>query len=233
MTRGKQESILLVAPDLEDLKGFIEPLNTDGFWFRSPVEDGWERVWIDYRPIQQELRRLVQAWFDSGPNVAKLLSADPVLAREAHRFRAELFPTETGRAKLTYLTAPEKMDPGEPLTVALGLFLDFLLNPFNERLGGPCALCGKYYVKKTERKKTVYCSERCGHRVTSRLANKKRRDREHKQQLKFAERWTVKWLDAKTTKPWKEWVSSRAPIKKHWLTRAVRKGELVVPVKHI
>jgi hypothetical protein len=231
MTKSKQESILLFAPDLEDLKGFIEPLNTDGFWYRSPVEGGRERVWIDYRPVRRELRRLIQAWFDSGPNVAKLLSADPVLAREARRFRAELFPTETGRAKLMYLTAPEKMDPAEPLATALGLFLDFLLNPFNEQLGGPCAHCGKYYVKKTERKRTVYCSERCGHRVTSRLANKDRRDREHKEQLELAKRWTMKWLDVKTALPWKDWVSNRTHIKKHWLTRAVKRGELVEPVK--
>jgi hypothetical protein len=230
MARRKQ-SILLFAPDLEELKGFTEPLNTEFFWFRSPAKGGSERVLIDYRPVQKELRRLVRAWFDSGPNVIKLLESDPILAREARRFRAQLIPTSAGHAKLDYLTAPEKMNPAEPLATALGLFLDFLLNPFNERLGGPCAYCGKYYVKKTERKKTVYCSERCGHRVTSRLANKERRDREHNEQLELAKRWTLKWLNAKTATPWKEWVSRRTRIKKHWLTRAVRNGELVEPVK--
>jgi endogenous inhibitor of DNA gyrase (YacG/DUF329 family) len=231
MARRKQESILLFAPDLEELKGFAEPLNTEFFWFRSPVKGGSERVLIDYRPVQKELRRLVQAWFDSGPNLIKLFNSDPIVAREAQRFRAHMIPTSTGRAKLDYLTAPEKMNPAEPLAIALGLFLDFLLNPFNERLGGPCANCGKYYVKKTKRKKTVYCSERCGHRVTSRLANKERREREHNEQLDLAKRWSMKWSNTRTAKPWKEWVSKRTHIKKHWLTRAVRNGELVEPVK--
>lgn len=230
MTKRKQNSILLFAPDLEELKDFTEPLNTEYFWFRSPVKGGSERVLKDYRPVQKELRRLVQAWFDSGPNVQKLLNEDPVLAREAQRFRAHLIPTNTGHAKLDYLTAPEKMNPAEPLATALGLFIDFLLNPFNERLGGPCACCGKYYVKKTERKKTVYCSKTCGHRLTSCVANQARRDREHQKQLKLAMQWTVRWLNAKTAVPWKEWVSKRTHLTKHWLTRAVRNEELVEPI---
>jgi hypothetical protein len=142
-----------------------------------------------------------------------------------------LTTTHEPAAELGYLTAPEKTNPAEPLAIARGLFLDFLLIPFNERLGGPCACCGKYYVKKTERKKTVYCSERCGHRLTSRVSNQARRDRAHQKQLELAERSKARWSNMKTATPWKEWVSNRTHIKKHWLTRAVRNGELAEPIK--
>jgi hypothetical protein len=179
------------------------------------------------------MRRLVRAWFDSGPNVSNLLDADPMVDLATRNSRPYFIPTKSGTARLAYLTVPEYLPQVKPLEIALGHFIQFLLNPYNEKLGGPCKHCGSYYVKKTERKKTVYCSERCGHRLTSRLANRERRDREHKKQLKLAEQWTAKWLNAKTARPWKEWVSNGINIKKHWLTRAVRNGEIAEPVKPI
>jgi hypothetical protein len=230
MAKSKQESVLLFGPEPEDLEGFVKNLNRDYYWHESPLKRG-QKVLKDFRPVKRELRRLVQAWFDSGPNVRKLLDRDPVLAREAYSLRAELFPTTTGHAKLTYLTAPEKMNPFEPLANALGHFLDFLLNPDNERLGGPCTYCGDYFLRKNTKKKTAFCPGKCGSRFASRLANKTRRDHEHEKQLKLAKQWVQRWLNARTAMPWKEWVSNRAHIKKHWLTLAVKNQELVEPVK--
>ena len=166
-----------------------------------------------------------------GQDVNKLFDANPMLDQAARNFQPHFIPTKGGTAKLAYL-APEYLPDVAPLEIALGLFLPFLLNPYNRKLGGPCKNCGKYYLRETERNKSVYCSKRCGHRLTSSLANTARRDREHQRQLKLAEQWTQKWLNTKTTDPWKKWVSGRSPIKKHWLTRAVNKGELVEPVKH-
>ena len=140
-------------------------------------------------------------------------------------------PTNGGTAQLAYLTVPEFLPGTKPLETALGHFIQFLLNPYNEKLAGPCKGCGNYYVKKTERKKTVYCSERCGHRLTSRLANKKRRDRDHKRRIELAKRWAAKWSNEKTADSWKEWVSKKTGITKHWLTRAVRKKDIKEPVK--
>jgi hypothetical protein len=151
----------------------------------------------------------------------------------AGNFQTYFIPTKSGTAQLASLTVPEYLPGVKPLEIALGHFIQFLLNPYNGKLGGPCDYCGSYYVKKTERKKTVYCSERCGHRRASGLANRERRDREHKIQIELAAQWTAKWLNAKTAKPWKEWVSNESHIKKHWLTRAVRNGEIAEPVKPI
>jgi hypothetical protein len=38
-------------------------------------------------------------------------------------------------------------------------------------------------------------------------------------------------VGTETPKRWKEWVSRYAGVSKNWLTRAVKKGELVVPIK--
>ena len=181
--------------------------------------------------MNKELRSLVQAWFDSGPNVAKLFKENPVLARITLIGRAAITPTRGGRAQLVYVDGPNTcLSPGDPLDIALGLFFLFLLNPFNEKLGGPCKLCGKYYVKKTKRQK-VYCSKRCGLMQTSKSAVMKRRQAEHRDKLATAKLLSEKWSKTKTRKSWKEWVSDHTQISRHWLTRAVNSGELYEPVK--
>jgi hypothetical protein len=163
--------------------------------------------------------------------VNKLFDADPMLDRAARSFQPYSIPVKGGNLKLAFLTAPEYLPGVAPLEIALGLFLPFLLNPYNEKLGGPCKNCGSYYLKESKRKKHVYCSKRCGHRLTARLANKARREREHKKLLKLAKVWMERWREDFSEVPWKEWVSGRTLIKKHWLTLAVRNGEIVEPVK--
>jgi len=233
MEKTKLKPILASAPGMETLNQFVRLLNTTDYWGASLIQ-GKQKIGGDYRPIQAEMRRLVRAWFDSGPNVSKLLDANPMVNRATRDTTPYFIPTKSGNAQLAYLTTPEFSPGSKPLEIALGHFIQFLLNPYNERLGGPCKCCGSYYVKKTERRKTVYCSERCGHRLTSRLANGERRDRDHKKRLKLAEQLTAKWLNTKTAKSWKEWVPNEdARITKHWLTRAVRNGEIVEPVKPI
>jgi hypothetical protein len=209
---------------------FADSLNTKFFYLPFPVKSGLQRIKGDYQPVQRELHRLVQAWFDSGPNVSKLLEANPILARAALRFHAHLIPTKSGRAKLTYTPNPEGMAPGDPLEIALGLFLNFLLNPYNEKLGGPCKHCGKYYVKKTKRQ-VVYCSKQCGLKHTSQTAIRKYRLQERKEMLEKAKWYLARWTKTKTSKDWKEWVYRETRISKNFLTRAVRNGELIEPVK--
>jgi hypothetical protein len=224
------ESVLLFEPDLEELGWFVDNLNRELSWFQEPIEGG-KLVPVDLRDSRAELRRLVQSWRDAGHDVGKVLNSNPVLAKAARRIRAQLLPMQNGKARLTYLTVPPDMDPASATSIAISHFLQFLLRPFNERLGGPCSNCGRYYVKKTNRQTSVYCSEECGHRLTSRIANKAKRDKEHSEQLKRVRLWIGKWRETRTNKPWKDWVSARTHVKKHWLTRAVKAGELVEPVK--
>lgn len=123
--------------------------------------------------------------------------------------------------------------PGEEaLSIALGLFLSFLLNPYNDHLSGPCAYCRKYYVRKTKRQK-VYCSETCGKRNTARKTNRNRRKREHLENLEIAKRSALQWEVTKTKDDWKEWVSNRTLLSKNWLTRAVKNKELLEPIKRV
>lgn len=229
-TSRKQDSVLLLAPDIETLRGFVKALNTEFFHLPIPVKGVWLRHKGDYRPVERELRRLVQAWFDSGPNVAKLFSDDPVIAQAALQCRAHLIATKTGRAQVLCTPVPENMRPGEPLEIAMGLFFGFLINPLNERLGGPCKHCGKYYVKKTKRQ-VVYCSQRCGLKHTSQSVLRKQRQQERQARLKAAERSAARWANSKTSNDWKSWVSKETTISKNFLTRAVQYGELIEPAK--
>lgn len=230
-TLEKKESVFLNAPTLNTLKMFANALNTSTFTFLAPTKDGWQKVQGDYRDVNRELRRLVQAWFDSGPNVEKLWSEDPTLARLPHLVSAYMIPTKGSRAYLTYLDGPDTgLSPGDPVEIAVGQFFLFLLNPYNEKLGGPCRHCEKYYVKKTERQ-TVYCSQRCGRKHTSKISVQQQREQEHLRTIEKANKYLAKWASTNTHKGWKEWVSDNALISQHWLSRYVGKGELVMPAK--
>lgn len=212
---------------------FVGALNTDSFVFISPGQNGWRKKQGDFHDVKRELRRLVQAWFDSGPNVQKLWSEDPQLTRLSHIVRAYMLPTHGGRVQLTYMDGPDTdLSPGDPIEIALGLFFLFLLNPFNERLGGPCKGCEKYYVKKTKRQ-IKYCSQTCGRKHTSKLSIRQQRQKEHSRKIGQAKQCLTKWASTNTRKGWKEWVSDNTLISKHWLSRCAGKGELVVPVQTI
>jgi hypothetical protein len=230
--KPKHDSILIGAPDADSLEGFVYALNTDFFRMPVPSERGLVNALIDYRPVRDELRNLVKAWVDSGPNTSKLFSTDPVLATAAHHTRAFLIPTSTRVAKVMLLTAPENM-PVETRTIAIGLFLSFLIDPRNNQLAGPCASCGRYFVNKTSRRKRLFCSVRCGHKLTSRKANEERRKREHEEQLELVNRLILEWQNNKTRLPWKAWVANRRIVSKTWLTRAVNRGEIIAPAKNV
>ncbi len=232
MKRSTSGSVLLITPDLEGLRRFVEPLNTEFFRFPVPTASGWQGVLKDYRPTQRELRRLVEAWRSSGPNVEKLLQSDSVLAKAAQKFSAGLIPTKGPTARLFYLPVSESLDPADPTTTALGLFLDFLLNPFNTQLGGPCLKCGKYFVKENRRHR-VYCSKRCGLRHTALEVNRKRRADDHAAKLRIVRDSILRWTRSRTQMDWKDWVLLETRISKNWLTRRLKSGELSEPVKEV
>lgn len=133
-------------------------------------------------------------------------------------------------ARLFYLTAPESMNPIDPVTIAIGLFLDFLLNPLNTRLGGPCLNCGKYFVKENDQHR-VYCSRHCGLRHTALAVNRRRRAREHDERLQIARKSAAEWAKSRSQVHCKEWVSGHTGISKNWLTRRLKSGELSEPVR--
>lgn len=229
MKQPRPESVLFLPPDLEALKRYIVPLNTEFTSLPVPGDGGWKIIRKDYRPAQRELRRLVQAWFDSGPNVKRLFDSEPTLTEAARHFQASIVATDGPTARLIYLTVPESTPIG-PRSIALGLFLDFLLSPFNTRLGGPCAHCNQYFIKKNRRQK-VYCSQRCGLRHTALTVNRNRRAKEHREMLEKAQESIARWAKSRVRADWKNSVSKDTMISKNWLTRRVKDGELVEPVR--
>lgn len=206
---GKLKSVLFAQPD--DLKSTCYLLNS-----------------VEPAELCAELRRLVKAWQESGPNLAKMLDADKVLARRAKLGRTHLVPTKTGKGHLLWQPIPPDFNPLSWKDHALAHFLDLVINPQWYKLGGPCARCGRYYVKKTARQKT-YCSRKCGSAFTANVIIRKEREKEHTRKLLRAQIAADSWRIARTRLPWKQWVSLKTKLTVKWLTRAANKGQLREP----
>jgi hypothetical protein len=209
---GRRKDVLIGQP--EDLESICFLLNSV-----EPLE------------LCAELRRLVDVWLKSGPNLAKMLKEDPVLEARATHGRTLLVPTEAGRGYLLWLPAPHRFNPIRWKHQALAHFMNLIVNPQWDMLGGPCQRCQKYYAKKTVRQKTC-CSRRCGSASTAAATTRKRREAERVQKLRLAQEAADKWITFATARLWKVWVSDQTKITIKWLTRACNKGELRVPIRH-
>lgn len=220
----------------------------------------WEQVFGPESALVQErrfeetpplLRKLVQAWQESGPDPTKFSfyqqrkmweaeawqGPDPTNFYQGKMWadvvaywktvRTQLVRAPGGGAGVFMNNGP---DP-DPYKEALRLFIELLLNPDCDKLAGPCPRCGNYYICRSARNK-VYCSRSCGTRTTALAATRKRRDEEHADKLLRAAEGAREWTTARTKKEWKPWVSGRHPdITAKFLTRAVNNGELKPPTK--
>ncbi|WP_162601496.1 hypothetical protein [Occallatibacter savannae] len=212
------------------LESFVRTLNTD---FSLPAEmkkRSPDADWVDYNRARDQLREFVAAWLRSGPNTIKLFDADPSLRSAAWNAQAHLIPTATGLVRVSIATVVQGAGPLDFKAMATRQFLYFLIDPENYRLAGPCANCEHYFINNTERRR-VYCSARCGHRLSSKLFNEDRRKRDRKDRLAQVERESQLWLKDKTRLTWREWIINKTTLKKNWLTRAVNNGEISEPIK--
>jgi hypothetical protein len=234
MKRTTMNSTRQVRPkrdkDLRDLEAVVAYLNLSevpipvfgpGFTFQKL------RTW-NFTPFKQALRKLVKEWQDSGPNMELLIERNPSLWEKIKRVTIELKSTSTGGVRVEPGAIPqEKSLPRFDLLVH-AFFLLLIMNPYWNRLGGPCARCDNYYVKKTNRQK-VYCSKHCGLMETSINANRKRRSRLHIEKVEKARIVIAKWETTRTKRNWKTWVSEKTGFTINWLTRAVARGDLHEP----
>ncbi len=117
-----------------------------------------------------------------------------------------------------------------PERYAALLFHVGTLNPEWDKLAGPCARCGNYYIKKRA-SQDVYCSRRCGNAATAVTRTRERTHSERKGKLRRAKTAIRKWRSVKTQQDWKSWVARTTKIDPRFLTRAVNKGDLVPPKK--
>ena len=166
-----------------------------------------------------ELRTIVKQWLDSGPNLSKLFGADPNLWAESQRaFHPSLIATKSGNAKMRLLDnagAPGVMASHGKIGIrfhAMVLFNTLILNPLWQKLAGPCARCGDFYIKKRASQK-VYCSRRCGNAATATIRTRERLEGERKDKLNRAKAVIFNWnsLKNRNSLDWKQWLAEHEP----------------------
>jgi hypothetical protein len=201
--------------------------------------------------LKENLRQLVQAWQESGPNLEKMMWGSHKHLRDylgALCGRAFWMPTTGGRAMLfpnpdykrlegligqdrVFRQKPDGTWMLNPEAEAWKEFGFFTLNPHCEELAGPCARCGNYYVKKRATQK-VYCSRRCGNSATAVVRTRSRLKTEHKDKLNRAKSAIREWnaLKAPSALDWKEWFGKRVPdVSPKFVTRWVNQNKLPRP----
>ena len=178
-----------------------------------------------HEAIRSELRKLVKIWQESGPNLYKMLSANRGLAEQTRKWKTEFWPSESGGGVL--YPSPDNVNfvQFNAKDHALFYFMTIVVNPHWHRLGGPCARCGNYYIKRTARQK-VYCSRRCGEIKTALIAIQRKRREEYLAKVRRAQQAIDKWGTARRRTDCKAWVSQQTKLTKKWLTRAANNGDL-------
>jgi hypothetical protein len=179
------------------------------------------------------LRQYVEAWIDSGPDLVVFVERNPELwAAVQHQWNSEppeLYPIPSGAIVLW-----REAKSGRPERDATQLFIALITNSIRHKLGGPCARCRSYYVRRTARNPKVYCSRDCGVRSTAIAATKRQRVADQAKKLQRANRLIQKWNSDPTKEDWKVWVSGQdRDLTKHWLTRAANRGDLKAPLRRI
>jgi hypothetical protein len=220
-------------PRIAELLLIVDALNGKQLFYAGPREQ-----FADYdrmlRETPSELRELVDAWLASGPNLDKFRQNHPKMWAGVSRYW-QITPTQLVSADSTGGGAAIALgsEPGRnPYEEALRFFVWLITNPECDRLAGPCARCGAYYIRIRRSAQNKYCSRSCGTRATAFAATRKRRDEEHADKLLRAAEGAREWTTARTKKEWKPWVSGRHPgITVKFLTRAVNNGELKSPTK--
>jgi len=193
----------------------------------------------------EALIRLIERLKEYGGNLKKMTNDDPGLAKAMTEACVALWtPDSTGGAHLvlqqsTKIQAlspmPKTQEEAEERAelIAALLFYVGTLNPEWDKLAGPCARCGNYYIKKRAGQK-VYCSRRCGNASTAvvRTAAKVKAERDEK--MVRAKALIREWnsLKGRSGLVWKEWLRKQEPsITDKFVTRRVNTGELREPKK--
>lgn len=210
-----------LEPVVSVLNGPISP-KTMRFW------DGDEYRIRDNSVAQLELRRLVDQWHASGPNLVKLLKENEQLRSAVDSGRTFLMPTRTGRAFLSWEPAPRSKDRDLNMEFAVYHFVSLIVNPECDLLGLPCVRCGKYFVKKN-RRQTKYCSKVCGSRMTGAESQRNKRRADRAERIQTAQTAIEQWKSSGSKREWKAFVSMKTKFTLHWLTRAARSGSLTAP----
>jgi hypothetical protein len=223
-------SIVMPIEARFQLKSLLHFLNFDTR--RVPVwlsDSEWEWNTVDISEFRMELRRIIGDWDKADRNLFKLYERRPDLRLRFSEGHTILVPTLAGKAQLAWFAYPKGLKTASTADAAMMRFTELLVNPLSEMLGGPCPRCDLYYIKHSKRQK-VYCERRCGAATTAVSAARSKREADHAEKLQTAQRAMTKWGSIRRrNEGWKLWVSRSTGYTLTWLTRAVNRGELLVP----
>lgn len=173
---------------------------------------------------EKELRRLVDRWMKSGPNLKKMLKGERELVAQAQLVRTSVHFSSSARGHVECFLPLGESERLSPRQEASRDFLMFVTNPLCESLGGPCPRCESYYLKRTKRQK-VYCKRSCSSGRTALSATRRRREREQAEKIRRAQD-ALEQLDGRKRIHWKKWVSIETGYHVRWISRAANKGLL-------
>jgi hypothetical protein len=213
----------------EELRQVVNVLNCAEIFEEVVNEEEFGDYETTLRNTPPILRDIVQRWQMSGPDPVKFHRDNPSTWVDADSYLKAnppgLWCMRSGGVGLIQSPFPGRT----PYEKALRFFLMLITNPAWKKLGGPCAACGEYYIRRTARNST-YCKRSCATRTTAIRATRKKRDNERTEKVQKATRFIQEWRSARTKLDWKHWVARRDPeLTLHWLTRAVNNGDLIAP----
>ena len=229
MKLASRGSSLITELTKEDLNIVVRVLNGEPVFtaqWRNYLPPGLRER--DFAVLRLELQELVTAWKRSGPNLTKMLDANKELSKKVEKGKTLLVTSYSGRAQLMWRPDPAPLPERTVLDHAAVLFVNLVINPYWESLGGPCRRCDKYYVKKTVRQES-YCSRRCGAAITALEVTRGRRQAQQKQDLEVAQKAIDAWQEQRSATDWKRWTSLETKLTLSFLTRAVNRGLLQPP----
>lgn len=213
----------------QNLRELVKALNKTQVKVTTANDRGNPHVHrLELFPQQVELRRLVEKWMKSGPNLRKMFKDEPELARRAKHGRTTFWPTGTGRGYLDWEAYPSETGPESTNDLALCDFMTLITNPDWELLGGPCIRCGTFYRKRA-RRPTKYCSRKCSSKETATSSTKAWRQKQQAEKIRRAQESIDEWCKVKRREACKNWVSRKTGITDRWLTRADHNGKINLP----
>lgn len=195
---------------------------------RAGSSDKPRTVQLRLLKSQKDLRRLVNEWMASGPDLIELFKRNRELEFLVGYGRTQFYPMHDGRGHLDWMPEIPSTAESSYSKQALQDFMILITNPLWELLGGPCVRCGEYYLRKVKRQK-IYCSRNCASEATAVAATRRQRQQEHTDKIRRAQSAVNKWTKVNSRLGWKDWVSNETGYTVRWITRAANKKDLMTP----
>lgn len=164
----------------------------------------------------QEFVELLREWMNAS-SLAAMLREHPDLEQDL-RLSVQPFFEPSKKRKFGVYRVTSELPDESPRSFAMWMFAQLVTNLECEKLAGPCARCGNYYIKKRASQK-VYCQRKCGNAATAIARTRKRIQDERKDKLLRAKAAIREWRSAKPKEDWKKWVVERAKLDPRFLTR--------------